>query len=60
MSQTIVGLLLIILGWLGLGQFFTESEIGTFLDIAIQGVGIVYVWYQRYTAGGINIAGIRK
>ncbi len=60
MSQTIVGLLIIILGWLGLGDLVTQSEIGSFVDIAIQAAGIGYVWYKRYKAGGINIVGLRK
>ena len=50
-SKTYVALILIILGWIGLGDIITESQIGTAIDLGIQLVGIIWSAWLRYQAG---------
>jgi hypothetical protein len=52
MSKTIVGLVVIIVGWLGLAQFFSESEIGQAVDAILVLSGIITAWYGRIKAAG--------
>lgn len=48
--RTLAGLILIIVGWLGLGEFVTEAQIGEFVDLAVQLVGILVAIYGNYKA----------
>jgi len=60
MSRTIAGLLIILLGYVGVAQIITETDLTKFIDLIIQAVGIAYTWYVRYSRGDINLAGVRK
>lgn len=48
--KTYTGLVIVILGWLGIGSLFTEGEITNLVDSAIQLFGVIMAWYGRYKA----------
>jgi hypothetical protein len=50
-SKTYAAILFVIIGWIGFGEYVTESQIGTVIDLAIQLVGIVWSIWLRYKAG---------
>lgn len=48
--KTYCGIFISFLGFLGLGDFFTNEEAGQFLDLALQLGGLIYATYGRYKA----------
>ena len=46
--KTITGLVVIILGFLGLGEFISETQVGTFFDLLFQMIGIILAIYGNY------------
>jgi hypothetical protein len=59
-SVTIASLIVIVLGWLGVGDLVTQDELSNGINLVIQLVGIIGVWYGRYRQGDINPLGFRK
>jgi len=60
MSKTYVGIIVIILGWLGISHLFSEGEVALVVDNIIQLIGIVTAIHGRYRMGGVNALGIKK
>jgi hypothetical protein len=56
-SKTYVGVILMLLGWLGLSGFVTDVEVSSIVDNVLQVVGIAVTTYGRYKAGGVNLFG---
>lgn len=52
MSKTIVSLLVALAGILGVGNIFPAEEIATFVNSAMQLIGIAGAWYGRVVATG--------
>ena len=48
--KTYVGLIIIFLGWLGIGDIVSEEQVSEFLNLAVQLVGIVLAVYGNYKA----------
>ncbi len=46
--RTITGLVVIILGFLGLGEFISETQVGTFIDLLFQMIGIILAIYGNH------------
>jgi len=59
-SVTIASLVVIIAGFLGLGDIFPQEEVESFVNIILQAVGIIGVWYGRYRQGDISALGMKK
>lgn len=47
-KKTYIGLVIIVLGWLGIGGIISESDVTIVVDNIIQLVGIVIAVYGRY------------
>lgn len=60
MSVTIASLLVLILGFLGLGEVVSEDEAAKVIDAVVQIAGIIGVWYGRFRQGDINVVGLKK
>lgn len=52
MSKTIIALIVLVAGMLGLGDIFLESEVATVVNALLQIVGVVGAWYGRVVASG--------
>lgn len=52
MSKTIISLVIIIAGFVGLGDVFLEEEVATVVNAVLQIVGILGAWYGRIVASG--------
>lgn len=48
--KTWIGLLMIILGWLGFGEYVSETQAGTAVDAFIQLVGVIVAVYGNYNS----------
>lgn len=59
-SKTYIGVLLMLLGWLGLSGYVTEAEVSTIVDNVLQVIGIAVTIYGRYKAGGVSLLGVKK
>lgn len=59
-STTIASLIVIILGWVGVGDIVAQDEVAQVINLVISLVGIIGVWRARYKAGGISVLGFRK
>ena len=59
-SKTYVGIAVIVLGWLGVSDLISESEISTIVDHVLQLGGIVYAIYGRFKAGGVSVLGFKN
>ena len=46
--KTYVGLIMIILGWFGVGDWITESQVGEITNVVVQLVGMVIALYGNY------------
>jgi hypothetical protein len=60
MSLTIASLLVLILGFFGVSEIVTEAEVAEVIDLIVQFVGIIGVWYGRFRHGDINAVGLKK
>lgn len=49
--KTYTGIALIVLGWLGLSQYVTDSELNLAVDNLLQFAGTLLAIYGRYKAG---------
>ena len=58
MSQTIAGLIVLVLGLLGLQV--AESDVLEVVTALMTVVGIVWTYWGRYRQGDINVVGIKK
>lgn len=59
-SKTFAGLIVIMLGWIGIGSIFTQTEVGQIIDLLVQLVGVIYVAITRYKKGDITAFGFKK
>lgn len=59
-SQTYAGIIVIVLGWLGLAHWVSNTEVATVVDNIIQLIGVVTAIIGRYKAGGVNVLGVKK
>jgi len=61
-SKVYVGVIVIILGWVGIADFVSESEVALIVDHVIQLIGIVGTLWARYKSTGqpIGVLGFRK
>jgi hypothetical protein len=59
-SQTFVGVIVIVLGWLGISHLVTSGEVAGIVDSIIELVGIIYTIYQRVKKGDVTTFGFRK
>lgn len=50
MSKTIIALIVLVAGMLGVGDVFLEGEVTTVVDGVVQIIGVVGVWYGRVMA----------
>ena len=60
MSKTYIGIIVVIAGWLGIGDILTNDVASSLINNILELVGIVMAIYGRYKAGGINFFGIKK
>lgn len=59
-STTYAGIIVMILGWLHLADYVTQTDVATVIDNIIQAAGILIAAYGRWKAGGVNPLGFRK
>lgn len=61
-SQTYAGLLIIIAGWLGIGDIVTNETAGIIINNVLQLAGIVWAIYGRFTSKGeaVSVLGFKK
>lgn len=59
-SLTIVSLIVIIAGFVGLGDVIKQEEVANIVNAVIQIVGIAGVWYGRYRQQDITWFGTKK
>ena len=59
-SLTYAGLLVIIAGWLGIGDLITSENAAIIVNNVVQLIGIIATIYGRYRAGDVTIAGFKK
>lgn len=49
-KKTYIGIIVVIIGWLGFGDLVTEDNVGLIVDNVIQLIGIIVTIYGRYKA----------
>lgn len=59
-SKTYAGIIIVILGWLGVAHWVTDTEVGLVVDNVIQLIGVITAIVGRYKAGGVNVAGFKQ
>lgn len=59
-SKTYAGIIIVILGWLGVAHWVSDTEVGVIVDNVIQLIGVITAIVGRYKAGGVNVAGFKK
>jgi len=59
-SQTIIGLIILIAGLLGVGDILPEEEVASVVNGIIETVGVIWTWYGRFRQGDINAVGFKK
>lgn len=61
MSKTIISLIVIVAGLVGLGDVFLPEEVATVVNAGLQIAGIAGAWYGRIVASGkVNWLGFRE
>lgn len=48
--KTYIGLIITILGWCGFGEVVSKDQLGVFIDLIVQAVGIIVAVYGNYKA----------
>jgi hypothetical protein len=59
-STTYVGIVVVLLGWLGVSNLVTNEQVSIIIDNIIQLVGMGVTIYGRYKAGGVTVLGVKK
>ena len=59
-STTYVGVIVIVLGWLGLSNLVTNDNVSVIVDNVLQLIGVITAIIGRYKAGGVSVLGFRK
>lgn len=52
LSKTIVSLVVLVAGMLGVADIFPSEEVATVVNAVLQIIGVVGVWYGRLKASG--------
>jgi len=48
--RTWTGIVVMIIGWFGLGEYFDKTQVGQAIDVLTQFIGIVVAIYGNYKA----------
>lgn len=59
-STTYVGIIVVVLGWLGASHLVTEGEVSLVVDNILQLIGVVTAIWGRYKAGGVSVLGVKN
>lgn len=59
-SKTYAGIIIVLLGWFGIGSLFNQEQAGQLVDSVIQLVGIIIAAYGRYKVGDVTPLGFKK
>lgn len=60
MSKTYIGIIVILAGWIGIGDIITQDSAAVIVNNVLEIIGMITAIYGRYKAGGINFLGFRK
>lgn len=59
-SKTFAFLIVVLLGYLGVGNIATETEVAQVIDGLLQIVGLLGAFWARYSQGDVTVLGFRK
>lgn len=59
-STTYIGIIVIVLGWVGLSDLVTSENVATIVNNVLELVGVITAIIGRYRAGGVSFLGFKK